>query len=428
MNNNLLRVSLDRDGHVSRRSLLRLGGAGFAGIAAFDWLGTLGVHAAEMKRRGKACIMVFLEGAPSQLETWDPKPGTETGGETESIKTAAPGVEIAKYWPQVAKQMKDIAVIRTIAGKEAAHERGQYHLRTGRRLTGSSNHPHFGSVVAHEIGNPESDIPNFISIGNTVSAGFLGVDYAPFNVDDPGKLPSNVAARVPAGRMRRRLELLKEQDRLLSPIAPDIATEHQGLYRKAAELMTSDRLTAFQLDGESEKAKKSYGNSKFGRGCLVARRLVESGVPFVEVKTGGWDMHQELWKKIGPKAGETDQGVAALIADLKARGLLEDTLVMVIGEFGRTPRINNREPTVGRDHWAKNFGCLLAGGGIRGGQVIGATSDDGMEITDRPVEVDDLFQSLCRCMGVDADKELWTPEDRPLRIVDAGEVIDELFA
>ena len=426
-NNNLLRVSLG-DGGIRRRSLLQLAGAGFAGMAAYDWLGALGVQAEEMKARGKACILVFLEGAPSQMETWDPKPGTETGGQTKAIKTAVPGIEIAEFWPRIAKQMKDIAVVRTLAGKEAAHERGRYHLRTGRRLTGSSDHPHFGSVVAHEIGNPESDIPNFVSLGTTVSSGFLGVDYAPLPIGKAGQMPPNVSSPVAKDRMRRRLDLLKDQDADLARIAPDIAREHQGLYKKAADLMTSERLKAFTLGGETDQMKQRYGNNDFGRGCLVARRLVASGVPFVEVKKGGWDMHQDLWKNMPNRAGETDQGVAALLQDLKSRGLLDDTLVVVLGEFGRTPRINNRTPTVGRDHWARNFGCLLAGGGIKGGQAIGKTSADGMEIDDRPVEVDDLFQTMCHCLGLEAEKELWTPDDRPLRIVDAGEVIEELFA
>ena len=428
MNNNILRVQLGADGAIRRRRFLQLAGAGFAGMAAHDWLGTLGVSAEEMKRQGKACIMVFLNGAPSQLETWDPKPGIETGGPTKAIETAVPGVRIAEYWPKVAKRMKDIAIVRTLHGKEAAHERGQYHLRTGRRLTGSSNHPHFGAVVSHEIGDPDSDIPNFVSVGRTISSGFLGVDYAPFQVDKPGQLPDNVRPAVGGERLRRRLELLRDQDAAIERAAPQIAVEHRGLYRKAAELMASDRLKAFTLDGESKQIRDRYGKSTIGQSCLVARRLVESGVPFVEVASNGWDMHQDLWKKMQKQGGEADQAVAALIGDLKSRGLLDSTLVLMLGEFGRTPRINNREPSVGRDHWARNFGCLLAGGGIRGGQVIGSTSDDGMEVTDRPVEVDDLFQSMCKSLGIDAEKELWTPEDRPLRIVDAGEVVPELFA
>jgi uncharacterized protein (DUF1501 family) len=428
VNNNILHASLNRDGRLTRRGLLQLSGAGFAGLSGASWLQTLGLQAEEVKRQGRACIMVFLTGAPSQMETWDPKPGTTNGGPTKAIDTAIPGVQFSEYWPKVAGLMNELSVIRTIAGKEAAHERGQYHLRTGRRLGGASKFPHFGAVVAHELGDPEADVPNFISLGNTISSGFLGVKVAPFVVERAGQLPANVSPTVETARIDRRLALLRAQDDDLAALgAAAIAREHQALYDKASHLMTSQRLKAFTLDGESDATKQSYGGNAFGQGCLVARRLIESGVPFVEVQRGGWDMHQDLWQNIPRAAGEVDQGLAALVNDLKQRGLLERTLVVVLGEFGRTPKINQRTPNVGRDHWARNFGLLLAGAGIRGGRCVGRTSDDGMEIADRPVEVDELFRTMCRCLGIDADRQLITPEGRPLRIVDAGEPIRELL-
>ena len=427
-NNNLLHVNLNRDGLVTRRRLLQLTGAGFVGLSGASWLQALGLCAEDLKREGRACIMVFLTGAPSQMETWDPKPGTANGGPTKAIDTAIPGVQFAEYWPKVAGLMKDLSVIRTMAGKEAAHERGQYHLRTGRRLGGASKFPHFGAVAAQELGDPEADVPNFISIGNTISSGFLGVNVAPFVVERAGQLPANVSTSVATARIDRRLALLRAQDDdLASAGAADIAREHQAFYDKASHLMTSRRLKAFTLEGEADATKQSYGAHAFGQGCLVARRLVESGVPFVEVQRGGWDMHQDLWQNIPRAAGEVDQGLSALVKDLKQRGLLERTLVVVLGEFGRTPKINQRTPNVGRDHWARNFNLLIGGAGIRGGQCIGKTSDDGMEIADRPVEVDDLFRTMCGSLGIDADKELITPEGRPLRIVDAGEPIGELL-
>lgn len=192
--------------------------------------------------------------------------------------------------------------------------------------------------------------------------------------------------------------------------------------------MTSERLKAFQLQGEPEKIKNAYGTHAFGQGCLVARRLVEAGVPFVEVQRGGWDMHSNLWQNIPRTAAEADQGVSQLLKDLKSRGLLERTLVLVLGEFGRTPKINQRTPNVGRDHWARNFNLLISGAGIQGGRVVGQTSEDGTEIVDRPVEVDDLFRTMCVCLGIDADEELYTPQGRPLRIVDAGAPIQELLS
>ncbi len=428
INNNLLHVSLNREGQLTRRNLLRLCGAGFAGLSGSGILRTLGLNAAEMKRQGRACIMVFLNGAPSQMESWDPKPGQENGGPTKTIQTTIPGVAFAEYWPKLAKS-KEISVIRSLAGKEAAHDRGRYHLKTGRRLTGTKNFPHFGSIVADKLGDPEAEVPNFVSIGNTLSSGFLGVKVSPFIVSRAGLLPKNVRATVPLGRLSRRLDLLMEQDRDFARAgAEDIAAEHIELYNRANKLMTAKRLKAFTLNGESDATKKAYGTNPFGQGCLVARRLVESGVPFVEVQRGGWDMHSNLWQKMPQAAGEVDQGVSQLLTDLKQRGLLEKTLVLCLGEFGRTPKINQRTPEVGRDHWARNFNMLIAGSGIKPGVCVGKTSDDGMEIVDRPVEVDDLYQTMCRVLNIDADEEMYTPEGRPMRIVDAGAPVDELLS
>ncbi len=428
VNNNILHVNMTRHGDVTRRDLLRLAGGGFASLAGLGVLQSLGLNAEVIKKEGRSCIMVFLSGAPSQMETWDPKPGQANGGPTKTIQTKIPGIEFAEYWPKMAAMMNDISVIRSMAGKEAAHERGRYHLRTGHRLLGPTKFPHFGSLVAHKLGDPESDIPNFISIGNTVSSGFLGVKVAPFVVGRAGQLPNNVKGSVTGKRSNRRLEMLLEQDQAFAKTGADfIADEHQELYRKAAKMMTSSRLDAFTLNGETDKTKQQYGGNAFGQSCLVARRLVDSGVPFVEVQRGGWDMHTNLWQNMPRTAGEVDQGLSALLTDLKQRGMLEKTLVICLGEFGRTPKINQKAP-VGRDHWAKNFNLLVGGAGIQGGVCVGKTSNDGMEIVDRPVDVQDLFATICSAMTIDPTEELITPEGRPLRIVDEGAAIDEIWS
>lgn len=420
-------IQLNSSGLITRRSFLHLAGARVAGVGAMGVLSSLGLNAEEIKKQGKSCILVFLNGAPSQLETWDPKPGTGNGGPTKGIQTAIPGVLFAEFWPKLAASMKDLSVIRSLVGKEAAHERGTYHLRTGHRLAGTTKFPHFGSIVANKLGNLESDIPNFVSIGNTLSSGFLGVKFAPFIVNKPGALPDNVTNGAGNARMERRLALLKEQDATLATAGAEaLAKEHEEIYRRAARMMTSVRLKAFDISSEGDAVKAAYGPSQFGQGCLVARRLVEVGVPFVEVQRGGWDMHESLWDRMGKTAPEVDQGVAQLIADLKQRNLYDKTLVLVMGEFGRTPKINQRNPAVGRDHWARNFNLLIGGGGIRGGVCVGKTSDDGSSVIDRPVEVDDLFQTMAKALGIDATEELITPEGRPIRIVDAGTALSEL--
>lgn len=421
----LVHLNLTCRGEVSRRQFLELSGAAFAGSA---FLSALSAHAQELKKEGRACIMLWLAGAPSQLETWDPKPGTANGGPTKAIGTAIPGVQIAEHWPKLARSLKDVAILRALTGKEAAHERGTYHLHTGRRLGGPTTYPNFGSVVAYKLGDPRSDIPNFVSIGQTLSSGYLGVQVAPFIVQRAGQLPDNVAATIPAPRLDQRLALLGEQEQDFAQAgAAGLVSEHRTLYEKATKLMRSPRLKAFQLDDEPANVKDAYGANAFGQGVLVARRLVDAGVPFVEVRSGGWDMHNNLFDRIGPACAQIDQALSQLLADLKKSGRLQRTLVVCLGEFGRTPKINNRTPKPGRDHWARNFNVLLAGAGIRGGSVVGKTSGDGQEIVDGQVFVEDLFQTMCRAMTIDPAEELYTPEGRPLRIVDGGQPIPGLL-
>lgn len=421
----LLHLNLNRRGRLSRRNFLQTAALGVGGSSL---LSQFRLHAEDLKKEGRSCILLWLAGAPSQLETWDPKPGTPNGGETKKIQTQTPGVEIAHHWPKIAGVMNEIAVIRAMTGKEAAHERGTYHLHTGHRMMGIEKFPHFGSVVARELGDPQSDIPNFVSIGQTLSSGFLGVQVAPFIIDRPGMLPDNVVNTTSDVRQRRRLALLSQQENEFSQAgATALVKEQSELYQKANLMMTSPRLKAFQFDDEPAAMQEAYGKSQTGQGLLVARRLVEAGVPFVEVRSTGWDMHANLFRSMERRAPEVDQGLSQLLLDLKQRGLLEKTLVLCMGEFGRTPKINARPPAPGRDHWVRNFNLLMAGAGIKGGQVIGKTDENGQEIIEDPVQVDDLFQSMCKAMQMDADMELHTPVGRPVRLVEGGAVIKGLF-
>lgn len=421
----LLHLNLNRRGKLSRRNFLQTAALGVGGSSL---LSQFRLHAKDLKKEGRSCILLWLAGAPSQLETWDPKPGTPNGGETKKIQTQTPGVEIAHYWPKIAGVMNEIAVIRAMTGKEAAHERGTYHLHTGHRMMGIEKFPHFGSVVARELGDPQSDIPNFVSIGQTLSSGFLGVQVAPFIIDRPGMLPDNVVNTTSDLRQRRRLALLSQQENEFAQAgAASLVKEQSELYQKANLMMTSPRLKAFQFDDEPAAMQEAYGKSQTGQGLLVARRLVEAGVPFVEVRSTGWDMHTNVFSSMERRAPEVDQGLSQLLLDLKQRGLLEKTLVLCMGEFGRTPKINARPPAPGRDHWVRNFNLLMAGAGIKGGQVIGKTDEDGQEIIENPVQIDDLFQSMCKAMQMDADMELHTPVGRPVRLVEGGTVIKGLF-
>jgi len=414
---------MDITAGFDRRRFLHIG---CTALAAARFIGGVETQADDLKKRERACILIWLGGGPSQMETWDPKPGTPNGGSTKAISTAVSGIQIADIWPKTAALMKDISLIRTITSKEGEHGRATYQLHTGRRPTGALKFPNIGSVVASELGNAKSEIPNFISVGDTLGPGFLGVHTAPFIVRRPGMLPDNVALSVPAPRLTRRLALLKSQDEDFSEAgAKDLADEHQGIYGQATRLVQSAKLKAFDLTKESESVRKTFGSGGFGQGLLLARRLVEAGVPFVEVRRGGWDNHDKIFEQSPKNAAEVDPAMATLISDLKSRGMLDRTLVICMGEFGRTPKVNAR---AGRDHWPNSFSVLMAGGGIRGGRAIGTTSADGMTIADRPVSVPDLFQTFCKSLAINPMTELMTPQGRPIKIVDEGAPIKELFA
>jgi hypothetical protein len=424
-----MHLQADRTGVVSRRTFLRSVSAGAAGVAALGWKDAVTLNAAELRKRGMACILLFMNGGPSQFETFDPKPGTDSGGPTKGIPTTIPGVQIAENWPKVAKQLGDIALIRSVTNKEGAHPRAVYQLKTGYLPSGAAKYPMFGSVVAKEISPPDFDLPSFVSVNrrDTIGSGFLGMQYAPFCVQNPNQMPSN--SELPGGvndkRLNRRLSLLKDLESDFAEAGGSRQVEgHRAVYQGAAQLVLSPRIKAFELAQEKDAVRDRYGRSSFGQGCLLARRLVETGVTFVEVESDGWDTHQDNFERVAKLAGPSDQGFAALVADLKERGMLEKTLVIWMGEFGRTPKVN---PQNGRDHFPRAFCAALAGGGVKGGHVIGKTSADGTMIADRPVTVPDLFTSFCHSLKINPRKENLGPFDRPIKIVDGGEVVKELF-
>jgi hypothetical protein len=427
----LLHVQTNRDGVVNRRAFLRTVGAGVAVAGTLGWKEAVTLQAEELRKQGLGCILLFMNGGPSQFETFDPKPGVSNGGPTKAISTAAPGIQIADNWPNIAKQMKDIALIRSMTNKEGAHPRAVYQLHTGYVPAGGVQHPAFGALAAKELGLPDFDLPYFVSIGNrfnnTTGAGFLGMKYAPFIVADATRMPNN--SQLPAGvsneRFSRRLDLMRDLETDFADAgAARAVTEHQSVYHNAANIVTSPRLKAFDLAKEKDGLRDRYGRNAFGQGCLLARRLVESGVTFVEVEMGGWDTHQDNFERTKTLSDTTDKAFAALIADLTERGMLNRTLVVWMGEFGRTPRINGQN---GRDHYPRVFSVALAGGGVRGGQVIGSSSGDGTDVKSRPVTVPDLFCSFCQALKINPRKQNIGPLERPLKIVDGGDAVKELF-
>ncbi len=423
-------VSADiRRGHVHRRDFLR--GISAAGLAAgtLSWTDLMTAEAAELRKRGMACILLWMQGGPSQFETFSPKPGHSNGGETKAIATNISGIQVAENFPNMAKMMGDAAIIRSMTSKEGSHPRASYLLHTGYLPTASVKYPSIGSIVASELADPKSQLPSFVRIGgrggNSSGAGFLGVQFDPFDVQNPSSPPTNTQPASDVARYQRRLSLLDRLQADFAREAPDVVADHKKLYDRAARMVLSSDMKAFDLSQESQKVRESYGEGQFAAGCLLARRLVEAGVTFVEVTSNGWDTHDDNFARSKRLSGEVDQPFAQLLRDLKARGMLAKTLVVWMGEFGRTPRIN---PRGGRDHYPRAFNAVLAGGGIRGGQVIGETDSGGNAVEKRPVTVPDLFQTICTSLAIDPAKENLSGIGRPIKIVDGGEPVKELLS
>jgi hypothetical protein len=428
---NYLSVAMGGQGVLRRRGFLRSVGLGAAGLAAVSFTDLLAVEADELRKRQMACILLWMTGGPSQFETFDPKPEHSNGGGTKVIETVTAGITIAREWEKTAAVLNDIAIIRSMTNKEGNHQRATYQLHTGYPPTGTVRHPSFGSLAAAEIGDRRSELPNYVTVGNAggpggfVGAGLLGPAYEPLQVLDPLQPPTNVRLPVAAERFERRLSLMPELEAAgFARTSGEQVREHQTLYQQTARMVLSPKLKAFNLEDEPSPLRDAYGRNPFGQGCLLARRLVEIGVTCVEVRSGGWDTHQQNQERTATLSRQTDPALATLIADLKRRGMLDRTLVVWIGEFGRTPRIN---PTGGRDHFPRVFSALVAGGGVKGGQVIGASSADGSDVKENPVAVNDLLASLCHSLKIDPTKENMSPQGRPIKIVDGGKVVKQLF-
>jgi hypothetical protein len=417
------------DCSCSRRGFLKVGIGMSAGMALAGKFGLplLGQDTVTGMAKAKRVILLWMMGAPSQMDTWDPKPGTETGGPFAAIPTTAPGIEISEHLPLTAKQMKHLSLIRTVNSRDPNHETAQYLLHTAYRRAADIEHPHMGSVVAQELGLETDELPPVVVIGSGARAGvgYLNPEWAPMVFDrlsDPAEdvLP---AKYNPRERLARRWGLLKafEHDFAEGHEDKRIEARRQGS-EKAYKILTSDRVKAFDVRLEKESVRSMYGDTDFGKAVLMARRLAESGVRFVEVMYGDWDTHVDNFGRVKQLSTDIDKPMAALVEDLARLGMLKDTLVMWMGEFGRTPRIN---PSNGRDHWT-TWSVALGGGGIQPGRVIGKTDPLGMSIVDRGVPVNDLFATIYHACGINPDKKL-IQVPRPMKVVDGGSPVKELL-
>jgi hypothetical protein len=440
------------DRHLDRRAFL--GSA--AGATLSGWLGRVAARAPEGKRP-KSCILLWMAGGPSHIDTFDPKPDAKADvrGEFLPIQTSVPGIRISEHFPKFAELMKHAAVLRGMNTLESDHNLATYHLHTGyQNRAGAVSFPSLGANVAKELGKRDVPLPNFVSIGrapqDATTAGFLGPNYQPLAVTDPVRGLDFIAPAGAPAEFNRQVDLLHQFEEKFHDTYKSAAGEaHRSALERAVKLMNSEQKQAFDLSREPDAVREAYGKpspggagkpgaakvgeggfGNFGQGCLMARRLVEAGVPFVEVVMGdgvGWDTHRDNFPRVKALSVECDTAMSALVEDLQKRGLLDTTLVVWMGEFGRTPQCGGG----GRNHWAKAWSTVLVGGGIRGGQVIGKTDRDAAAVVERPISVTDFLGTVCTILGIDYTKKVCPPGvDRPISIVDTTKgvkVLSELL-
>ncbi len=435
---------------VGRRDFLQIGFGAIGGVAFSD---ILAMRTQAAQARGKSspdqinCILIWLDGGPSHYETFDPKPNApmEIRGEMKSIPTCVPGVHFCETVPLLAKSFDKFSVIRSICHKDPNHGGGNHYLMTGSPTpvpvgcgASVSFHPSFGSMVSHSRG-VRSGLPSYMSLPSVSRSGgpnFLGAQHAPFVIGgDPNSKGFRVRdvaipAEISDGRAISRNELRSSLDRMQrihDKLAEDPTVGFDQFYQQGMELVTSTTAqAAFDLSQEPEKVRERYGKNDFGQRLLLARRLAEVGVSFTVAYWGGWDNHRGLFKTFKDSHGpKLDQGLSALITDLDERGMLDSTLVLCLGEFGRTPKVNK---DAGRDHWPNAMSVLAAGAGIPGGQIIGATDPKGYYAAENIYSPEDFACSLYTKLGIDPHQVLTTSTGRPMHLVNGGKPIKELFA
>jgi uncharacterized protein (DUF1501 family) len=412
-----------------RHFMAHAAGAAAMAVPGMAFLSGLRTNAAELKKKNKSLIILWMGGGPTTIDLWDMKPDHPNGGSHKPKPTAASGVSISEHLPNLAKQFGKLSIVRSLTTKEGDHNRGTRLMSTGRQPNPLIEYPALGSVLSFQYGQDAEaakamDLPQFISVGNgpQIGPGFLGMKYASFGVANAGQPPENVSppAGVSAERMARRKVMFDALEGGLKTNVPvDAVVAHKEVYKKAMDLVVSTRKDVFALDKEPTPLKEEYGNTGFGRGCLLARKLVEAGVACIEVNMGGWDNHQQIFPTLERRLPELDKGFAALTRDLADRGKLKDTVIVWMGEFGRTPRINQNG---GRDHYPRAWSVVIGGGNIKGGMAYGSTSPGAEEPKDNPVKIEDLYSTIYAGLGLDPNSQIRDNLGRPTAI--AGEKVN----
>jgi hypothetical protein len=413
--------------HISRRAFLKGTLVTAGGLALPNWGGLFNSQtiASETGRRQKHCILLWMNGGASQIDTFDLKPGRRTGGPFRPAATRVPGIDICEYLPRMGEIADKLGIIRSIRTQSPDHPDGIYHMHTCYKMSERVPHPELGAMIARYCGNPDADLPSFIRMGPTGNAGsgYLGPQYQPFGIGRDGRLPPFAASTLNPQVEDRRSDLLRF-------VEQGFAEQHQAepfqSHRLAKE--RSWRLlrarSAFDISSDWPQARDRYGNTDFGRGCFLARKLVEAGVPFIEIGQDNYDSHADNFVCHKANMHVLDPAWSALIRDLDDRGLLQDTLVVWMGEVGRTPYINNR---AGRDHYIRAWTIVLAGGGIRGGQYVGESDSKGAEPRTRPVTPADIHATIFTALGYDPHAITYHTADGRPTPVSEGQVIGELL-
>jgi hypothetical protein len=426
---------------TSRRDFLRLGAVGALALPALLRSEAQARLAPRRKgARARSVVLVYLGGGLSHHDSFDPKPDApaEVRGNYRPIDTVVPGLRVSNMLPRMARVMNRVALVRSGAHNNDHHETATNWVMSGRFGSAFGDYPAIGAVVAHEYGFA-GQLPPYVAVPRNPSftwelgkSAFLGGRYESFKTGDPNAPNFKVQDVAPAERLdgrraSRRRSLLEAVDGLARRVEGNdsLATYDEFSQRAASMILSAEARSAFSLEQESDRTREHYGRTTFGQSCLLARRLVERGVRFVTVNNGGWDHHSKIWDGLGKRLPELDQGLSALVEDMHARGLLDEALLLVMGEFGRTPKINK---DAGRDHWAPAASLLFAGAGVRPGLVLGATDRQGAYATRRPVAPGDVAATVYDALGIDAHKALTTPDGRPVEILDVGEPVRELYS
>ena len=412
---------------MSRRHFMRHMAGSAATIPTLQFLSDLRTHAADIQKAQKACILMWMGGGPPTIDIWDLKQGSKNGGEFKPIDTKG-DLQISEHMPKTAMVMDNLSVVRSMSTREADHGRGRYYMHTSFVPNPTVVHPTFGSVVSNELGakRKELEIPAFVSVNApSGSPGFMGARHAPFVVGSNGQI-RNADMGAKKDRLGQRLRMLNViESNFIASKRGETPKSHREIYEKAVNLMTSKQMKAFKVTEEAQEARDLYGTGGFGQGLLMARRLVETGVPFVEVGMGGWDLHNNVFNTLrDQRLPQLDQGIAALTQDLSQRGMLDDVVLVWMGEFGRTPRINQN---VGRDHWAASWSVMVGGGGLNGGLAVGKTDRDGVRVEGKSYQPGDIWATVSQALGIPSKTVHRSKRGRPMKLANGGTPIKELI-